>query len=181
MRYIHHPVDRQETWIHYTYDADMKAHSWWIKCTASQILCLLLQWHRLYCLQRRREMQKSAVVRSEAMLHTEANTGALQSGIIKLHNMRYLHYCGSNSMSWRSLLWIQRAEECVTIDKRGEIIDHLNLYSFKWSHHEYVDDLDLWRLWIFCVWSKKTHQSHTWQLSSYPIMKCYNKKLDILQ
>lgn len=96
------------------------------------------------------------------------------------HNMRYLHYCGSNSMSWRSLLWIQRAEECVRIDKRGEIIDHLNLYSFKWSHHEYVDDLDLWRLWIFCVWSKKTHQSHTWQLSSYPIMKCY-KKLDILQ
>lgn len=110
---------------------------------------------------------------TETERDTEVSVGAQQSrashrgqhrcfticfGTINLHNMRCLHYCGSISMSWSSLLVIQMAKECVRISKHGEIIDHLNLYSCECSHHEFAGDLDLWRLRVFCIWRRNTHQ-----------------------
>lgn len=157
-----------------------EAQSWWIKCAASQMLCLV-QWHLLYCLYGDGERDTKVNVGAQqscASHRGQHRCVTVSSGTIKLHSMWYLHYCGSISMSWRSVLLIQMAEECVRIGKHGKIIDHLNLYSFKCSHHEYEDDLDLWRLGIFCIWRRKTHQSHTWQLISYSIITYYDIKLD---
>lgn len=100
---------------------------------------------------------KLSSVRSEAVLHVVP----VCSHAIKVQNMRYLHYCGSISMSWRSLLLIQMAEECVRMGKHAGIIDQLNLYSLKCSHLDFVDNLDLWSLWVVCVWRRETHQSHS--------------------
>lgn len=123
-----HPADRQETWIHYTYDADMKAHSWWIKYTACSVCCCSDTILIAYGDGELRDAEVSVGAQWSRASHRDQHRCVIVcSGTIKLHNMRYLHYRGSISMSWRSLLLIQMAEECVRISKHGEIIDHLNL------------------------------------------------------
>lgn len=131
------------------------------------MLCLLLQWCQLYCLRRKKQKFQKKIDIYVPCSH------ALYWGwhrcLFKIFDLFQLWQSIKLKRSKRYLLillWlhlyvlkvsalIQMAKVCIRISKHGEIIDHLHIWNLVCSYLEFVYDLDLWGLSVFCFGKKK--------------------------